>query len=79
MSRIDCGSGDVPCLCDPVSGCGHASSWHRVFTRWVARCLVPDCHCRTMDACNCVEGLDGVSDTDQQDAKILAQMGISAS
>lgn len=76
MSRVNCGEpSSVPCRCDPVTGCGHLSSWHRVYERWVAACTVPDCACRIMDACDCVAGLDG--EQPLADAKVLAEMGIA--
>lgn len=75
MSRIDCGAeGGVTCRCDRITGCGHLSSWHRVYERWATKCLVPGCVCASMDACNCVEGLDDTSPL--EDAVIAVEMGI---
>lgn len=78
MSRIDCGDADssVPCRCDPVTGCGHLSAWHRVFERWTARCEVPGCACAVMDVCNCVAGMDDAADPD---ASVLRALGITLS
>lgn len=76
MARIDCGSAShVPCRCDPVTGCGHASSWHRVTERWVAKCTVQDCECPGIDVCNCVEGADEPSKV-ERDADVLGALGI---
>lgn len=76
MSRISCGDpSDVPCRCDPVIGCGHLSSWHRVVTRWVAVCTVPDCNCATLtDVCDHVMGSDGATVEDA--AAEIRAMGI---
>lgn len=73
MSKISCDGGDasVPCRCDPVTGCGHLSSWHRVFERWAARCLVPGCDCKVMDVCDCCDGYN----SDDSDA-FLVSIGI---
>lgn len=73
MSKIDCGDDrNVPCRCDPITGCGHASTWHRVTERWLAKCLVPDCQCSGMDVCNCCEGMGG----SESDRLIAHSLGI---
>ncbi len=72
--RVDCGESSVTCRCDPITGCGHLSAWHRVTERWITCCEVPGCDCSTMDVCNCVAGLNGEPAEDF--AKELARMGI---
>lgn len=71
MSRVDCGSGAVPCYCD----CGHLSSWHCVYERWRAKCLVDGCVCMFLDVCGCVAGF---SESTETDAGILASIGIKS-
>lgn len=78
MSRITCdpgGADHVPCRCDPVTGCGHASSWHVVTERWLARCTVPGCDCRSMDVCDCVEGVTEPVAV-ETDSGVLSALGI---
>lgn len=77
MARIDCGSGPVPCRCDPLVGCGHLSSWHYVYIRWLARCAVPGCDCAIMEPCNCTPGSDG--ELPEPDSRVLADLGIAVS
>lgn len=68
-------SQSVPCRCDPVTGCGHLSSWHRMIRAGVAQCLVPGCQCRETEICDCIEGMgEAIPDVDV-DAEIRA-MGI---
>lgn len=63
---------DVPCLCDPITGCGHLSSWHRMVRSGTACCLVPGCECRETELCDCVEGRDGELSVEDVAAEIRA-------
>jgi hypothetical protein len=73
MSYIDCSTSnrDAPCGCD----CGHLSSQHRIYTRWLARCLVPECICERLDACEHVQPYS-VPDVEQSDVEMLSAIGI---
>lgn len=62
--RISCGDDATPCRCDPVTGCGHLSSWRIVRERWVSRCMVPECDCSVMDVCDCVMPCDSTGGTE---------------
>lgn len=64
----------LPCICSPITGCGHQMTWHRdvkvVNGVNVARCLVPGCGCE-VEGCSHSEDDDGVTD-----AAIAAELGV---
>jgi hypothetical protein len=74
MSYINCESGnddEAPCACD----CAHLASQHRIYERWLARCLVEGCICERLDACKHVQPYAEIS-SGQSDAETLAALGI---
>lgn len=71
MSRIDCGDNTAPCVCD----CGHLSSSHVTYEKWLARCTAEGCICDRMDVCGCAVPL---GERHESDDEVLAACGISA-